>query len=158
MNNLEKGKHDTSTLKLGKNTASLVNHMYSRMAGAPEPKVGDWVTELMWTDRKAHQITKISEDGNTITLKDKYDNEFTIVFYRGKWRRPYTQVLFEKGVVNDDLSNLKEIHQAYIDKGGQFINDQWMRTEIPGLTKKHTRYPEFRCIFGVKDEYEDPHF
>lgn len=40
------------SLKLGTQTASLTNHLYSRMTkGQPEPEVGMGATVLCWTDR-----------------------------------------------------------------------------------------------------------
>ena len=48
------------TLKLGTQTESLMNHLYSRMVkGQPEPVVGMGATILCWTDRRAATITKV---------------------------------------------------------------------------------------------------
>jgi len=47
-------------MKLGTQTASLTNHIYSRMTkGQPEPAVGMGATILCWTDRHAATITKV---------------------------------------------------------------------------------------------------
>lgn len=44
-------------MKLGTQTASLTNHLYSRMVkGQPEPEVGMGATILCWTDRQAATI------------------------------------------------------------------------------------------------------
>jgi hypothetical protein len=48
-------------MKLGTQTGSLTNHLYSRMTiGQPEPVVGMGVTVLGWTDRHPGTIIKLS--------------------------------------------------------------------------------------------------
>lgn len=46
-------------LKAGTETGSLMNHLYSREA-VPTPVVGDGCTILMWTDRHAGTIVKVT--------------------------------------------------------------------------------------------------
>jgi hypothetical protein len=46
-------------LRLGTDTGSLVNHVLSRSPA--EPKVGDGATILMWTDRQAATIVKVTK-------------------------------------------------------------------------------------------------
>lgn len=49
-------------MQVGTQTASLVNHLYSRSTiGQPKPTVGMGVTILGWTDRYAGTIHKVSE-------------------------------------------------------------------------------------------------
>jgi hypothetical protein len=49
-------------LKLGSQTGSLTNHLYSRMIkGQPEPVVGMGATLLSWTDREAATIVEVSK-------------------------------------------------------------------------------------------------
>lgn len=49
-------------MKLGTQTNSLVNHLYSRATiGQPAPKVGMGATVLLWSDRNAATITKTTE-------------------------------------------------------------------------------------------------
>lgn len=49
-------------MKLGTQTGSLVNRLYSRATiGQPKPKVGMGATVLGWTDRTACTITKVWE-------------------------------------------------------------------------------------------------
>lgn len=51
-------------MKLGTQTASVTNHLYSRMTkGAPAPEVGMGVTILHWTDRSAGTITEVRKAG-----------------------------------------------------------------------------------------------
>jgi hypothetical protein len=54
--------------KLGTETGSLVNHLYS-MAIGPEPEIGMGATICSWTDRHAFTVIDISPSGKTITLQ-----------------------------------------------------------------------------------------
>lgn len=57
------------TMRLGSDTASVNNWM---MAGSkqPIPELGMGATILMWTDRHAATVVKISASGKTITLRE----------------------------------------------------------------------------------------
>jgi hypothetical protein len=47
-------------MKLGTQTGSMTNHIYSRMViGQPEPEIGMGVTILSWTDRHAATIVHV---------------------------------------------------------------------------------------------------
>jgi hypothetical protein len=49
-------------MKLGSETNSLVNHLYSRQTrGQPEPVVGMGATLLSWTDRHAATIVSVEK-------------------------------------------------------------------------------------------------
>jgi len=55
-------------MKLGTETASVMNHLYSRSVnGQPEPEVGMGATFLHWTDR--HAGTIIAWDGKVVTVQ-----------------------------------------------------------------------------------------
>ena len=53
-------------MKLGSETGSLMNHLYSRGEN-PEPEVGMGATILGWTDR--HAGTVIAYDGKVVTIQ-----------------------------------------------------------------------------------------
>jgi len=100
-------------MKLGTQTGSLVNHLYSRMTlNEPEPTVGMGVTMLSWSDRHAGTIVEVNMkkryiaiteddatriDNNGISESQQY--EYTtrldghITYYRkdrsGEWRKCY---------------------------------------------------------------------
>ena len=62
-------------MKLGTETGSLTNHLYSRgVIGQPEPVVGMGATVLYWTDRHGATITKVwIERGDTyVTTQDDH--------------------------------------------------------------------------------------
>jgi hypothetical protein len=100
-------------MKLGTQTGSLVNHLYSRMTlNEPEPTVGMGVTMLSWSDRDAGTIIEVNTkkryiavteddakriDNNGISEGQEY--EYTtrldgcITYYKkdknGQWRKCY---------------------------------------------------------------------
>lgn len=50
------------TMRLGTQTGSAMNHIYSRMTkGQPVPEVGMGATVLLWSDRHAATITAVEE-------------------------------------------------------------------------------------------------
>lgn len=55
-------------LKLGTQTGSMMNHLYSRIA-SPEPVVGMGATILGWTDRHAATIVEVSANKKTIVIQ-----------------------------------------------------------------------------------------
>ena len=56
-------------MKLGTETGSLTNHLYSRaVIGQPEPVVGMGATILMWTDRHAATIIDTWKDTKKGTI------------------------------------------------------------------------------------------
>lgn len=54
-------------MKAGTETGSLMNHIYSRCTN-PEPQVGMGATVLMWTDRHAATIIRVTRC--TITVQE----------------------------------------------------------------------------------------
>lgn len=57
-------------MKLGRDTASVTNWLLSGTNGQPDPAVGMGVTVLMWTDRHAGTITRVSESGKTFWFRE----------------------------------------------------------------------------------------
>lgn len=48
-------------MKLGTETISMTNYLLSGWVGAPEPQVGMGCTIIMWSDRKAGTIVKVTK-------------------------------------------------------------------------------------------------
>lgn len=56
-----------ATLKLGTETGSIVNHLYS--IGSNHPEAGKGATELMWSDRRAWFVNSVSADGKSCEIE-----------------------------------------------------------------------------------------
>jgi hypothetical protein len=62
-------------MRLGSQTNSVVNHLYSRaVIGQPEPVIGMGVTLLGWTDRNPATIIEIFQIGKTQYIACQNDN------------------------------------------------------------------------------------
>ncbi len=63
-------------MKLGTQTGSMTNHIYSRMVkGQPTPQVGMGATILCWTDRHAATITAVNShlgDRPIVTVQEDH--------------------------------------------------------------------------------------
>lgn len=58
-------------MRIGSETASLVNHMYSRMVvGEPAPYVGMPATLLSWTDRNPATVIEVNMTKRYIVVQD----------------------------------------------------------------------------------------
>lgn len=53
-------------MRLGTDTESMTNYLMSGTKGQPTPTVGMGITELMWSDRAAGTITRVSPSGKTL--------------------------------------------------------------------------------------------
>lgn len=61
-------------MKLGTQTGSVMNHLYSRMTdGQPEPTVGMGATILGWTDRYAATIRNVFNIGGKRAVQVTHD-------------------------------------------------------------------------------------
>ena len=62
-------------MKLGKETGSMVNHLYSRMTkGQPNPEIGMGVTFLHWTDRSPGTIIDIFTIAGDVAIAVQADS------------------------------------------------------------------------------------
>ncbi len=62
-------------MKLGTQTGSMTNHIYSRaVIGQPEPVVGMGATVLCWTDRHPATIVEVGKIGQCLMVKVQEDN------------------------------------------------------------------------------------
>lgn len=56
-------------MRLGRDTNSVNNWLMSGAKGQPTPEVGMGGTLLMWTDRHAVTVTRVSASGKTLWFK-----------------------------------------------------------------------------------------
>lgn len=130
-------------LKLGTETGSLVNHLYSRMTvGAPEPEVGMGATLLSWTDRNAATVVAVWKqgasdfialtdddaqlvDGSTMSERQVYEYTPRPDGYRTTFRRRPGRAW--EAVLQNDAG-------------------RWVKAESPGL------------LLGRRETYRDPSF
>ena len=125
-------------MKLGTETASLVNHLYSRTA-EPEPVVGMGATLIMYTDRHAYSV--VSWDGKILGV---------------------TQDIISR-VDTNGMSDSQDYayvtdHNATPEYYKKDNKNKWVRIVLNKNTK---RWKQHRCgtlKVGFRDEYYDYSF
>lgn len=131
-------------LKLGTETGSLVNHLYSQ-GTSPKPVVGMGVTLLSWSDRSPGTIRAVRE----LTSKTyKYEIEVT-----------------EDDAVRIDgngMSEAQEYEYSVVEDGYRQLFRQerstgkWYEGRIQSTTKKFKRTSGANCILlGRREKYHD---
>lgn len=132
-------------MKLGSQTASLTNHLYSRMViDQPEPTVGMGGTVCGWTDRYATTIIEVFTVGKYLYLKAQTDNA--------------------KRVDNNGMSDCQDYSYSPNPQGSVYtfkreMDGRWSevyKSEKTGRWKKYNGGKGFRL--GARDSYHDYSF
>ena len=124
-------------MRLGTETNSVTNHLYSRMTrGAPEPEVGMGATILYWSDRKAATVT--GWDGKVIEVQ--YDNA--------------------KRVDSNGMSEAQEYEFTPNHGGGVLAfrrtkDGSWKQVVWNPATKRWNLVGSAGLIVGKRDHYHD---
>lgn len=141
---------------------SLQNRMMENQKEIPEIKVGMGVTEYLWSDRNAYEVTKVVNQKNVFIrrydvknvgkgfgdnswelISDETNPEQEVVFRYGKWYFKYTIT--------------KESYDRCMKEDGYcLISDK----EYNDIIKKgfSNRYSEAKITFGNADYYYDFEF
>lgn len=133
-------------MNLGTQTASLVNHLYSRgVIGQPAPVVGMGATELLWTDRHAMTIVEVVEEKGVVKRIGLTRDEAIVV----------------KGSALDGSAEYR-----YETRTGAYVS--YYRIGKTGLWQQTWRNENGRWIgnaksgtglrIGQRDEHRDPSF
>lgn len=148
-----------------------------------EIKVGDGMTEYLWSDRHAYEVTQVINQEHVFvrrmkatikTGKTYYDQDYDYASnpnareielkkYRGNWCEVYEfnkeailkqiDEFFESG---KNCCRTKEKEFAYRISGSNFTDKQKEDFENGKTIYKYK--PWKNISFGVMDEYEDPSF
>ena len=129
------------SLKLGTQTASISNHIYSRATiGQPEPTVGMGATLLCWTDRHAATITKVETIGGKVHVTIQQDNA--------------------KRSDKNGMSESQEYEYTPNLNGHQttFRQDEnggWQQVRFNATTKRWSKIEGEGLMIGKRAEYHD---
>ena len=140
-------------MKLFKDTANLTNLMLSNVKDA-KVEVGTKVTEYRWTDRRVYEVVDIKTINKKeyITMQLMNSNyRVEVTKYRNNWCAVYKTIEFIK-----DLP-YKELIEDYKNNGG-ILENGYVLSIIPGITKRHTEYCKLNLTFGLADEFTDLSF
>ena len=127
-------------LKLGTQTGSLVNHLYSRSVnGQPVPTIGMGATILNWTDRKAGTIIEV----NKTIIRVQEDNATRID--------------------NNGMSECQEYEytanpDGYVHTFRQDKNGMWSAVYFNEKTKRYNKSGGSGVLIGRREQYHDYSF
>lgn len=173
---------NTQHSKLGKDTHSLVNFFYGNNNSVPV--VGEYATQMHYTDRTVYLIHSISADGKTVVLEycdtkanplaieivtghqswvHKPTGQYITLKYRsGKWRKETSCIEFTSDYIAKADAQQVFNMGAYLRKHEPRMYDviykdnaSWPVTVITGVTKLVKSYTPFSVIFGVCDYHYD---
>lgn len=151
-----------TALKLGIETASLVNHLMSGAKG--EPKVGEGATILQWTDREAYEVLEVSDNGKraiiqkysrkridnngmgecqTYEYKELEGGKLELIYKWGAWRIKIKMVDFVKG------------YEYKSEDAKELFDENNLLKVVEGKTKLTASYNKVNIVWGFKDEYFD---
>lgn len=130
-------------MKLGTETASLTNHIYSRaVKGQPEPMAGMGATILCWTDRHAATIVETWKGTNLRT--------FLIV------REDYAKRTDQNGLSENQTWTFEPNPNGASHVFRQANDGTWEPVELNNRRWRKTGGPGLRI--GEREEYRDPSF
>ena len=136
------------------------------------PVVGEGATELLYSDRHAYEVLEVNEKEKSCTIQryapKRIDNlgmsdsqayeykeltgtPFKLYWRYGSWKRKMIEYHW---ILGKNEWPTQEMSDEYKAKGGKY-NGAFLASEIPGITKKKTRWYTMSIIFGVKREYYD---
>lgn len=124
-----------SALKLGTQTGSFVNHLYSSTK-SKEPLLGGGATILSWTDRTAATITSIIRNNKGKVIEIGVTHDEVTPLHKGLTDcQEYT---YAPGKGREHFFTIRKTGD-WVRKGEALRNGQ-------------------RITIGVRDHYYDPHF
>jgi hypothetical protein len=134
-------------MKIGTQTNSLVNHLYSRMTvDAPAPEVGMAATTLSWTDRHAATVTAVTELKSKVWAYEIRVVEDEVLVIKGSTHDGSATYAFVPGIYNHADTYRMERKTGKWVRG--YINQD------TGRFQKSTG----GLILGTRDHYVDPSF
>lgn len=135
-------------MKLGTQTASLINHLQSRATiGQPEPTVGMGATLLGWTDRYAGTIVEVLPNKNgSVIVKVQHDN---------------VKLVSGSAMSENQTWEYERNPQGSIEcfRRGPDANGAWDRVQFNTETKRWNKLDSGKgLVIGRRDYYRDPCF
>jgi len=131
-------------MKLGSETGSVMNHLYSRMTrGQPNPEVGMGVTFLHWTDRSPGTIVRVFQIGKDLAIEVQGDN-----YERTDSNGPFTECQSYAFSTNPKACKI-----VYRFNGGK-----WRSVRLNPDTGRWNYSDGAGLRIGERDAYRDPCF
>ena len=130
-------------LKLGKDTGSMTNHLYSRANAGIEPTVGLGCTILEWTDRHAATIYEVKKMGAGDVIMVRED-----ISVRTD----------DRGMCDDQSYEYTPNASGKITHF-RFKNGKWNEVVLNTMTRRWNNVvPGKGIVLGLRDSYHDYSF
>lgn len=127
-------------MRIGKETGSLVNHLYSRgVIGQPEPEIGMGATMLLWSDR--HAGTVVSWDGKVLGVQ-----------------RDNPEIVSGHGNDGSAKYEYKPNPSGPVYYFRREPDGRWMHVRKNPETGRWNKSGGYGLKIGVRDEHYDPSF
>ncbi len=132
-------------MKLGTQTGSVVNHLYSRMViGQPEVVIGMGVTICGWTDRYPATIVEVFTKGKSTYIKVQED--------------------FAKRIDKNGMSESQDYEYSANLEGSistfkREVDGRWSQTYVNPTTGRYKKYDGGKGLrIGEREKYYDYSF
>ena len=163
-----------TALKIGKETNSLVNAMYSVNTGSPV--VGQGATLLHWTDRSCFQVVSVAEDGqsavieqlNAVADKTKQlgeghqnwlleptGNLKTIKCRKGVWGVETTEIVFTEEFKKNAKHFALFLDLTPEQRESVYEGATFPKNVVEGITRIKKGFSKMNLVFGVLDYHYD---
>ncbi len=127
-------------MKIGKETGSLINWLYSSMSGKL-PEVGEAATLLYWTDRNAATVTNVFTVGKSLFATVQTDHAKVVDGSGQEGSAKYEYSANPNGI-------------TYTFR----FNGKWENVRLNSSTGRYIKTGGAGLLVGKRDHYYDPHF
>lgn len=161
-----------------KQTRKMQGSFFNSLMGnnSSIPKVGEWATICMYSDREVAKVHAVSKDSKRVTLElcdtshDKTKeggmghqnwvhkptgNYYDIVYRNNAWRRVVVSYVF----TDDFIKNCGERFpsRALTDEQREEIygGEHYPQKVMEGITREKKSYPKLSILFGACDYHYD---
>jgi len=135
-------------MKLGSETGSVMNHLYSRMViGEPKPEVGMGATILSWTDRNAATIVAVKPPDSK-----RYEYEIELTYDHA---RCVSGSSFDGTAIYEYEPDPKGGRILYVKKRD---TGEWVRARRSPKTGRTVLERGAGLRIGERNSYRDPSF
>ncbi len=130
-------------MKLGTQTGSLINHLYSATsADALTPTVGMAATVLSWTDRSAATVSRVFRIGRDVAVQVQRDTATRTDTNGHSESQTYTYAP-NPDAYRDTFRNVRGL---------------WVAVELNSESGRYRKVGHGGLLLGTRETYRDPSF
>lgn len=131
-------------MKLGTQTASVINHLQSRgVIGQPEPVAGMGATVLSWSDRHAATVFRVLKVGKSVIVEVREDHSKVV---KGSGHDGSAEYEYKVNVSGYPQHFARAENGMWYSVRKSETSGRWVRTKSSSLR------------LGSRESYRDPSF